>query len=476
LTSTITAFQIRGNYIGTNAAGVAALGNTAAGIVFTGNASNNVIENNTVAFNGGAGLRIVGGIGNRILLNSIHENGGLGIDLGSPGVTANGGAGETDLIQNFPTLTTAQNGASGTRVQGSLISSLSSTFELRFFVSPTCDPSGYGEGALQIGSRTVSTSSDGVGNFDQTFTPTVPLGYAVTATARNMVTSNTSEFSNCATVQQTPPPADPAQLSFVQQPTNADVGIPITPAVVVEVKDQSGTLLAGTPVSITLEPIVPSPGAVLLSGGGAVTTDQSGRATFGALSINLAGSGYRLRASIVSAPAAISVVSNPFTVADVFAVGGMGGNAFAPIDCSSTGAVTALKGKYTTYYAPLGALGDTYVWCSNATAAPTGSVLAADSNPTGKWADYGSALTCPTGKVIQSVQAHVPADNKMVTHATITCTLPNGTEPVSVGPSDPLTPVGPLVTAACPAGQVVVGISGRSGLFIDRLELRCGVR
>ena len=331
-----------------------------------------------------------------------------------------------------------------------------------------------GPAAVLSGGGPVSTDGNGIATFPSLAIGAAGVGYQLQASVGTTGTSisNTSVLFNIVA-----PPAPSALLSFVQQPWYAEPGMPITPAVVVQVRDQSGAAVAGVPVSITLEPIIPSPGGVLLSGGGTVSTDDVGEATFAALSINLAGSGYRLRASLVSTTAGISVVSDPFAVVNVFAIGGTGGNPFAPIDCSASGAVTALTGKYTIAYAPLGALGDTNVWCSNAPAAPAGTVLAADDNPAGRWVDYGTALTCPTGKVIQSVQAHVPPDNEMVTHVTITCTLPNGTAPESRGPSDTsFEPVGLPLTAACPAGQVVVGIGGRSGLFIDQLQLRCGVR
>jgi hypothetical protein len=158
-------------------------------------------------------------------------------------------------------------------------------------------------------------------------------------------------------------------------------------------------------------------------------------------------------------------------------IGGSGGGPFAPINCAANGAVTALRGEYSQSWGPVGALGDTQAWCSTVSAGAVtgsatlaGSVLSGEPNGAG-WVDYGSALTCPGDKVIQSVHGLVVSG--IVTDVTITCTLPNGTAPVEVGPTYSGTP---RETAACPAGQVVVGISGRSGWFIDRLELVCAVR
>ena len=77
---------IRGNYIGTNAAG-ANLGNQYAGILI--DSDDNVIGGtepagaNVIAFNGGAGIEVGYGARNAIRGNSIFANGGLGIYLNS---------------------------------------------------------------------------------------------------------------------------------------------------------------------------------------------------------------------------------------------------------------------------------------------------------------------------------------------------------------------------------------------------------
>ncbi len=93
---------LQGNLIGTAADGVTSLGNGRYGVWLTGGAHHNTIgadgaglddmaEGNMIAFSGLAGIAVESDItiGNSIRGNSIHSNGGLGIDLGADGVTAN---------------------------------------------------------------------------------------------------------------------------------------------------------------------------------------------------------------------------------------------------------------------------------------------------------------------------------------------------------------------------------------------------
>jgi parallel beta-helix repeat protein len=103
-----------------------------------------------------------GSSGNRISGNSIHDNGGLGIDLGDDSVTNNvacGGGQEPNLLQNLPVLTSAVRSGAGTRFRGTLNAAPNSAFVLEFFSSSSCDPSGYGEGERFLGSARVATDA-----------------------------------------------------------------------------------------------------------------------------------------------------------------------------------------------------------------------------------------------------------------------------------------------------------------------------
>ncbi|HEX8367991.1 MAG TPA: right-handed parallel beta-helix repeat-containing protein [Pyrinomonadaceae bacterium] len=210
--------SIFNNYVGLNKTG-APLGNLTNGIVVRGvntqvggTAEN---EANFIKNNGKAGVLIYETSfgnslltkGNKVVGNSIANNGGLGIELTniyefgtSDGVTANDclDADEgPNRLQNFPVLTAPVFNENGTvTVGGGLQSTPSSSFTLDFYSNTTVDPTKYGEGEAHIGSKTVVTDSEGVTTFEFTSTAQIPANQKITATATD-AEGNTSEFS-CA--------------------------------------------------------------------------------------------------------------------------------------------------------------------------------------------------------------------------------------------------------------------------------------
>jgi CSLREA domain-containing protein len=196
---------VQGNFVGIDITGAIAIPN-ANGILIGG--SNNTIGGtaagaaNIIAFNGGPGINVGGGSGNRLLTNSIFSNAGLGIDLNGDGVTAND-AGDADAgpnnLQNFPVLASAQSAGTTTQILGSLNSTASSSFRIEFFSNTACDGSGNGEGTTLIGFTNVTTDGSGNATINVTLPVAVPLGSAVVATATDP-SNNTSEFSACSTV------------------------------------------------------------------------------------------------------------------------------------------------------------------------------------------------------------------------------------------------------------------------------------
>jgi len=216
-----TGNDLIGNYIGTNAAGTASLGNGRDGVRIT-NAQKNAIGGtlagapNLISRNGGDGVSVSGGgaTANSILGNSIYANGAsatslldLGIDLkGTDGVTAND-AGDADAgpngLRNFPVLNCAISGGGQTVVQGSLSSQTSKSLRIEFFANTSCDAAGHGEGETYLGFRNVATDASGNVAFTATLATTVAAGKSITATATGLnagVPSGTSEFSACVTV------------------------------------------------------------------------------------------------------------------------------------------------------------------------------------------------------------------------------------------------------------------------------------
>jgi uncharacterized repeat protein (TIGR01451 family)/CSLREA domain-containing protein len=217
-----TGNRIEGNRIGLAADGDP-LGNGGAGITITsaGGMNGTTIggtsagAGNVIAHNAQAGIAISSeNVRERILRNSIHSNGGLGIDLGTTGVTAND-TGDADTgsndLQNFPIL----GSATSTQVSGVLDSTASQTFDVDVYSSPACDSSGNGEGATHVASFQVTTDGSGHASFaGQALAPSA--AGVVTATATDSV-GNTSEFSPCVTVDGPPPPPG---LSWVVNTTD----------------------------------------------------------------------------------------------------------------------------------------------------------------------------------------------------------------------------------------------------------------
>jgi hypothetical protein len=139
--------------------------------------------------------------------NAIYGNGGLGIDLSNKnvdgaavpdGVTADmEDANGPNGLQNFPELLEAKFVASAVQVKGDLNSKPNTTYRLEFFASSEVDASGNGEGEHPLGTKLVSTNASGLANNFVTHlsNENVNAGDYITATATDLNTGNTSEFS-----------------------------------------------------------------------------------------------------------------------------------------------------------------------------------------------------------------------------------------------------------------------------------------
>lgn len=248
---------VQGNFIGVNAAGTGPLGNSSTGVLVSHYAefttSHDLIggaapgAGNVIAHNGGHGVAVVNGgdvtiegnsifaninhgvliggsgyratIRDRVTRNSIHDNGGLGIDLYNyfdppPGVSANDiGDGdafiygwEGNYLQNYPVLSSAGSAGAYTTITGSLNSTANTGFRIEFYSNAAIDPSGYGEGQSYLGFADVTTDGSGNASFNVNLVANVPAGYFVTATATDPA-GNTSEFSlNRIVTQLNQPP------------------------------------------------------------------------------------------------------------------------------------------------------------------------------------------------------------------------------------------------------------------------------
>jgi len=205
-----TGNTVSGNLIGTGSDGTSALGNTGNGVTLLGT-SNNLIGGvtptsaNTIAFNAKDGVVVLdstnsdySSVGNRILSNSIFNNGGLGIDLIGPNEdydtnvpAANDildpGVGPNDL-QNSPVVTSAKASRRGTTIEGTLNSTPNTGFAVQLFSNPLGDV----EGKAFIGVKSVATDASGNASFSMR---AKRLSGMITATATTFSTANTSEFS-----------------------------------------------------------------------------------------------------------------------------------------------------------------------------------------------------------------------------------------------------------------------------------------
>ncbi|MBI4457245.1 MAG: right-handed parallel beta-helix repeat-containing protein [Acidobacteria bacterium] len=159
---------------------------------------------NAIRFNVREGIVISGAaVSNSILVNSISDNGALGIDLagdGPEGIDLRDADTGPNGLQNAAEIYSATATASGdtSRVRMRLRSAKNETFTVRFFTGTTPDPSGYGEGDTFVLTRNVTTSDSGYG--PTSFVSPVKLGKFLSCTVTD-AQGNTSEFSAAAPIK-----------------------------------------------------------------------------------------------------------------------------------------------------------------------------------------------------------------------------------------------------------------------------------
>jgi len=105
------------------------------------------------------------------------------------------------------------------------------------------------------------------------------------------------------------PPA--TRIAFISQPSNAQAGVNISPAVQIAIQNNDGTTITSTnaPITLTIVAGTGTAGAVLAGGGPLAAT--AGIVNFTNLRIDLAGTGYQLLASASGFP---SVASTTFSI------------------------------------------------------------------------------------------------------------------------------------------------------------------
>ncbi|WP_293995388.1 cadherin-like domain-containing protein [Sphaerotilus sp.] len=235
---------VQGNLIGTDLSGTRAVGNGSFG-VYVENTRDVLIggtapgAGNLIAWQkSGAGISIVGVAGGvSVLGNAIHDNAGLGIDLGAEGVNGNREAdtdGGPNNLLNYPVLDSATVQAGATRLLGTVTMAAGTTLRIEFFVSPQADPLGFGEGRTFLGSARVTADASGLARIDTVLAGVLlQAGQVVSATATVQLAGaaaspkpwgDSSEFGNAVVVQVVPsaPVVEPAQILHIAENSPAD--------------------------------------------------------------------------------------------------------------------------------------------------------------------------------------------------------------------------------------------------------------
>ena len=207
-----------GNYIGADVTGASNLGNAQDGVFLGHGASGNFVGSdfvattaNVIAFNARDGVRVdENATRNRISANSIFSNAGLGINLGSDGVTPND-AGDTDTgpngLQNFPVLTSVITNGAITTVEGTFNAKPNLDYTLQLFSNAAANSSGNGQGQTWLGDQVIQTDSSGNVSFSVSLPTAIIPGKLITATAVLIGGSSdpdygsTSEFSPTQVVE-----------------------------------------------------------------------------------------------------------------------------------------------------------------------------------------------------------------------------------------------------------------------------------
>jgi CSLREA domain-containing protein len=199
-----------GNFIGTDPTGTDNLGNGGAGVDIGANLEGALAigqnAKNTIAFNAGAGIKVMGGLFSEYAGNSIYSNGGIGIDINGDGVTPNDAkdadAGP-DRQQNFPVLSNPVFSNNILTMTVNLNSTPSHTFRINYYSNTSCDG---GEGKVffssDVATKTTNTNGD-ITAFAESISglDTTP-GHFITATATDITSTSTttSEYSACLAV------------------------------------------------------------------------------------------------------------------------------------------------------------------------------------------------------------------------------------------------------------------------------------
>ena len=296
-----TGATVQGNLIGTDLGGTRALGNGSFGVYVEN--TRDVLIGGTAAGDGnqiawqksGAGVSIVGTAGAvSVLGNAIHDNTGLGIDLGAAGVNGNRDAdtdGGPNNLLNYPVLGSVTTLGTSTRFLGDLRAAAGTVLRIEFFASPDADPLGFGEGQTFLGSTLVTADANGLAQIDTTLagmrleagqrvsaTATVQLAGAAAAAATKPW-GDSSEFGNAVTAQIRPsaPVVEAGQTLRIAEHSPAGTAIGTLRA---SDADPGSTLSGWTLTGSTALAVDASTGTVRVVDPGALDHERTAAVTF----------------------------------------------------------------------------------------------------------------------------------------------------------------------------------------------------
>jgi hypothetical protein len=168
--------------------------------------------------------------------------------------------------QNYPVLLSAQANGSNLSLEGELRSTPNRDFRIEVFGNTECDPSGTGEGRTFLGAPDASTGTAGVVQLSAALSDAGGQPF-VTATATDLATNETSEFSPCiATIGPNPGTIQLSQSVYVGYEWEIDGLVTITVVTAtaaplsVEYYTQDGTALKGVDYEETTGEVVFQPG------------------------------------------------------------------------------------------------------------------------------------------------------------------------------------------------------------------------
>jgi hypothetical protein len=195
--------KIQGNWIGTNPALAANLGNQVIGIlidradgVLIGGSE--VGAGNVIANNGFIGILAENGTRNSVLGNAIFGNAPLQLDIAEQGPEENDPL-DPDLggnfRQNHPIIHSAAFAGGGIGLVATLASEPLQDYRVEFFQATACSPTGLGGASLFLGAQQVTTDAAGLAEID--FGVAAANANGVVTAIATAADGSSSEFSPC---------------------------------------------------------------------------------------------------------------------------------------------------------------------------------------------------------------------------------------------------------------------------------------